>query len=770
MNRVRNYSLGVCLFLICGLLSVLPGQTVGVSPSDCVRVRYITGLWMSPSGKQVAYLVKAPDIERNRNEYQLFVRDVGDRTLSTGRLVLTATAISKAKWLNDDRRIALLVEDANRSKNQLVLLDVSTGKTEPLPDVQGSITSFSMDSSGTTVAYTVPDAKKTDTKLPGMSDEDKESGYLVGPGSTGTDAFRAVSLFIRHRNSAGDWSAPSAVPIENPFTHVKTTHLPLAGSLSLSPNGKRLLFNYLSDRIPEAWMQDPAMKPFVNLPQFEIMVLYDLDTRSTTLAFNSLYPASTPLWSTDSRSFLVNAPSPSGSRWQAEDIREHRASIADANLFAVNVDSGQVEEVFRHVPSHHEGPLAWRPDGEVILRIGRATIESLHRSGDSWQEAKRIDLPRTDQDRFDLLVANDKEIVGTYETITKPNELFEYNNDQNQIHLLTNLNPELDNVHFAQAETVGWTTSGGLHMSAFLFLPPNYDPGKRYPLVIQTKGNGGWFVCDSGVNHDPSFAPQPIATAGMMYIIPTVAEDWKFQDDIDDRPKGYPGGIGEAVQQMDTWDSAVEMLDKKGMIDPSRVGIIGFSRTGWEVEFDLVHAHVHYAAATAADNVQYSLSDYWLDQWVDQDYDRMYDGPPYGKTLENWRKYSLSFNVERIHTPLLIEIMGYGVREDLPHEYPGKLPGNLIGYYEIQKGLSRLSKPFEMYYYPDEQHQPDHPKARVSSLQRNLDWYRFWLQGYEDGDPSKAEQYVRWRRLKKLHEKDLASDESTSPLDRQDTR
>ncbi len=31
-----------------------------------------------------------------------------------------------------------------------------------------------------------------------------------------------------------------------------------------------------------------------------------------------------------------------------------------------------------------------------------------------------------------------------------------------------------------------------------------------------------------------------------------------------------------------------------------------------------------------------------------------------------------------------------------------------------------------------------------------VDWFRFWLQGYEDPDPAKAEQYKRWRELRKL--------------------
>jgi dipeptidyl aminopeptidase/acylaminoacyl peptidase len=207
---------------------------------------------------------------------------------------------------------------------------------------------------------------------------------------------------------------------------------------------------------------------------------------------------------------------------------------------------------------------------------------------------------------------------------------------------------------------------------------------------------------------------------------------------------------------MDIWESAVDMLDRRGMIDPAKVGIIGFSRTGWQVEFDLAHSRVHYAAATVADNVQYSLSDYWLIPWASLDDERMYGGPPYGDSLESWRKYSISFNLERIHTPLLMEEMGYGTHDDVRYT----IPIDLAVCYEVAKGLARLGRPVEMYYYPDEDHQPDHPKARLASLTRNLDWYRFWLQGFEDDNPSKKDQYQRWRELRKLYKNDMESESS----------
>ena len=38
----------------------------------------------------------------------------------------------------------------------------------------------------------------------------------------------------------------------------------------------------------------------------------------------------------------------------------------------------------------------------------------------------------------------------------------------------------------------------------------------------------------------------------------------------------------------------------------------------------------------------------------------------------------------------------------------------------------------------------------MASQGGSVDWFRFWLQGYEDPDPAKAEQYKRWRGLRKM--------------------
>src|SRR3546814_1422087 len=62
----------------------------------------------------------------------------------------------------------------------------------------------------------------------------------------------------------------------------------------------------------------------------------------------------------------------------------------------------------------------------------------------------------------------------------------------------------------------------------------------------------------------------------------------------------------------------------------------------------------------------------------------------------------------------------------------------------------------DLYVFPNETHQKFQPKHKLAAYERNLDWFRFWLQGYEDPDPMKAEQYRIWNRSEE-HTSELQS-------------
>ncbi|HKZ74398.1 MAG TPA: hypothetical protein VJ011_10050 [Steroidobacteraceae bacterium] len=76
---------------------------------------------------------------------------------------------------------------------------------------------------------------------------------------------------------------------------------------------------------------------------------------------------------------------------------------------------------------------------------------------------------------------------------------------------------------------------------------------------------------------------------------------------------------------------------------------------------------------------------------------------------------------------------------------------SLLMKWESYAALRRQDKPAELVYLPNGAHNLVKPHERYVSQQGSVDWFRFWLQDYEDADPTKAEQYGRWREWKRAH-------------------
>jgi len=189
---------------------------------------------------------------------------------------------------------------------------------------------------------------------------------------------------------------------------------------------------------------------------------------------------------------------------------------------------------------------------------------------------------------------------------------------------------------------------------------------------------------------------------------------------------------------------AVDALVKEGMVDPERVGIIGFSTTG-ETTLNLVtFSDLAIRAATLADgdtNTLFQLSvAYGVEAW--RQMEEMNRGLPFGPSRDEWLRNDPSLNTDCVRAALRIE--SYGVP--------------VYGNYDIYALLRRQYKPAEMVLIPGGAHSLAMPSERMISLQGNVDWYRFWLKGEERTVPMTAAetpeslsvQYDAWRQMERM--------------------
>ncbi len=207
---------------------------------------------------------------------------------------------------------------------------------------------------------------------------------------------------------------------------------------------------------------------------------------------------------------------------------------------------------------------------------------------------------------------------------------------------------------------------------------------------------------------------------------------------------GDLGTAQEAPNAMEEIEGAIDHFDSLALIDRSRVGLIAFSRTCFHVLYALTHSRYPIAAAAATSGVDFSYLQYMLFRnaaigvGVTQDeYQGINGGPPLGKGLDAWWDRAPGFNLDRVTTPLRLEAIRLS---------------EVLGAWEPYAGLLLQNKPVELFVLPEGEHLLVKPWERLASSQGNVDWFRFWLKGEEDPDPAKADQYVRWRELRKLQQ------------------
>lgn len=188
----------------------------------------------------------------------------------------------------------------------------------------------------------------------------------------------------------------------------------------------------------------------------------------------------------------------------------------------------------------------------------------------------------------------------------------------------------------------------------------------------------------------------------------------------------------------------VDRLAAQNVIDRDRIGMWGFS-FGSEVTNRMVRKTRLIKAAALA-SLQTTEAYYWANAFPGRNMQSMQreqfgvDWPD--RAPETWARIAPSRNTSTLSTPMLLQ---------LPED-----EARWMG--EFLSSALRDGKPVEMHAFADEAHLLMAPRHKRAALERNLDWFRYWLQGVRDPDSEKAAQYIRWDKL--------AAMTAAKPLDR----
>lgn len=198
-----------------------------------------------------------------------------------------------------------------------------------------------------------------------------------------------------------------------------------------------------------------------------------------------------------------------------------------------------------------------------------------------------------------------------------------------------------------------------------------------------------------------------------------------------------PGYTMDAVERHGEGTAAVEsvidLLSAEGEIDRTRVGMGGLSFGGAVTLWTVTESDVLAAASVANPVVSplYYLIGSMKGEAFFGSLREMWGLADPDETPARWREISPAFKLDNVQAPILFQHSEQEYMYALDYVIP----------------LIRTHRA-DLYVFPHEPHQKFQPRHKLAAYERNLDWFRFWLQGYEDAEPSKQTQYARWREMK----------------------
>jgi dipeptidyl aminopeptidase/acylaminoacyl peptidase len=660
--------------------------------------------------------------------------------------------ITHIRWLPDSSGFAFLQKSQSGS-DQLFLFSMATKSIHALTAPDRHVTGFDIRDRYHYV-YTILSPRIVEEAF-----EEKRSDGIIG---TGRPLLNLMFPVDAHTVAISNFDLSELWAVRNRVRFRVNDQLsgqPLsvysagAGALALSPDGRSVVTVLPVRTVPIEWetLYDPPTPSFPyrfrhgqqNLNAFadgdnyaSEYVLIDL----ASSRFKPLTDAPAGLaagwwhdqkasWSSNGRAIVLSNTflAPASGNSDAKSSRPCVAVITD-RAQCVEYLKGQSEDGYHWVTS---ASFAMGNSRELVIKFllsssgggSRGAITYIQSETGLWTPNSTLLESGLNEDKSQLNIVVEQ-------SLNSPPVLVAIDNATKSSRVILDPNPKLKRIDLGNATVIRFKDKDGREWKAGLYKPTNYEYGKKYPLVIQTHG----FIdneFEPAGNYPTAFAARELASIGILVLqLPYCSNP----------PMITPE---EGSCNVGIYEAAVKHLVADGLIDINKLGIVGFSRSCYWVLEVLTTSGLRFKAASITDGVNVGYLQYLTHVDYNQndyanEYDSIIGSRPFGDGLQQWFKRSPDFNMDKINTPLQVVANGRA---------------GLLKVWEPYAVLRYLNKPVDLIMLKQGTHVLSNPGNRMVSQGGTVDWFRFWLQGYEVQDPMKIDQYTRWRELRNLQMK-----------------
>ena len=677
MKRVVVF---VPVFLLV-LASLASAQTRTYTVEDLLRVRRVDNPRISPDGRQVVFTIGDVNFDANRVVTQIYVTSVDGGEIK--RLTDATSSSSAPRWSPDGKKIAytnggqIWVMDHDGGHKEQVT-KISTGAAGPVWSPDGKWIAFTSD-----VYAACNGSDDCNKKRDEQAEQSKVKAHIID------------RLLYKHWD---EWRDVKRTHVFVVSSKGGTAREITTGDFDSPPYAasSAVDYSFSPDSTEIAYLRNPdKVEAASTNSDIYVMNLGSGAVKNITMR-NHGYDVG-PIYTRDGKLIIYRSQATAG--FEADRWR----------LMAYNRATGVSTELTKGFDQQVEG-VTLSPDENTVYitanERGKEPIFKLPITGGVPQKVV-ADVYATNVQ----ITPDGKRFVYVASTNASPAELYTANADGSGVNALTSVNAQLMSAaKLKSAEDVEWTGAMGHKVHGYIVKPNNFDPAKKYPLLVLIHGGpqGAW-----NDNWGYRWNPEVFANAGYVVFTPNPRGSTGYGQQFVNEISGDWGGKA----YIDIMNGVADVLRRNSFLDRNRVGAAGASYGGYMINWILGHNNdprfrfkvlVSHDGVYNLESMYGATEELWFPEWE-------FKGTPWANPVL-YNRWSPNKFVQNFNTPILI------IHSELDFRVP--LDQGMQLFTAVQKkGIDSRFLTF-----PDEGHWVLKPQNSQLWYHTVLDWIDKYLQ------------------------------------------